>query len=704
MTSIGALSTAQDPGKAVEYTTAAVPVRTALAGLSRRAGKKLEVSDELAKEPIVIRFHEVPVQQALDRIADVMSAEWVPVQQGLELERTSKVLGAIKTRLAERNLRNIQAALQREDVVLKQAPLDEDSAQDIARAYAKFMTDRVNNVATGNFFGPEGSLTNRTAGARLLAEMLLVLGPKKIASLPVGRHIFTFDPTAMQEPIEGLDKGVLVKYATERNLLARALARTAPKDSDGVIAGPLSGASTFANGTIRPLLSVQVPPDLEGGSAWLVVFSGDGAQLSVDSVSFNGFDSASWIGGYKKMLAGAKSRPVIRVSAITAELGRRADHTIVASGPLSQAALEFLCHPETHDPLSGVFSDGLIGIAEQANENLVATASDEGTQSLLRAVHPGGLDPGLFMYHLDRPILNKVAEEDGWLTCKPANPLTATALRTDRAALGKFMQALNNKGAVSLEDWAEMAQGVPYPDDGPIVTDHMTLWQGGPYNENRNDWDTLRLFGSLSDQQRQYLEQGGQLDTATLSADQQEILIRQLYAGGEEIVKSPSAPPGTPNLTPLAAESTEAAPAGIPPHALLSATEKVTNEFYINIADPHSAREEPYSLDDVARFLAQNAEQMPGTETIPKMLSLKYGSDRLITFYLAISDTAAMKTSLTERFMNANAIPVEKLADQLPPDVWNQLRKKIDEDRAAFRRNGSLPQPPQQPAPPPLAR
>lgn len=708
-----ALAFAQSSQKLLNYTTAAVPLKVALQQLSKQAGENLLAADDLASEPIVLRLQNVETQLALDKIADVMSAEWVKTDKGLELRRTQRIVDAINKRLADRNLQNITAALKRMEAIANEPALDSDSAKKIAATYARIVSDERNGAETGNSMILREPLSNQTADMRLLAKMLLAIGPARIAALPVGYHVFSFAPTPIQHSIEGVGQHLVETYLSDRNTLAHAIADAVRDDAGGgyLLESSIDTASTLAKGPVRPLLGIDVPPNYGGSSALLNVYDKDGSRVSSAFVDFSGFDYVGTLEKRAKGILADKADEGIHVSPVTAEFAKRNMHSEQVPGPMTAESLELLCHPEQHDPLSLAISEGLLGIAALANENVVATTADFGAAGSLRSIRNGVLSPSRFMSSLTEPTRNEVQEQDGWLTCKPSNPLSATLLRTERGTLGKFMRSLNEKSYASIEDWAAMAQGVPYPDTGYFVESYMSIWRGDPYMPNTNDWETLRLYGSLSQQQLLSLGQGSSLDFEALTDEQRQILCRMFYSAGHpNIVKLSQGLQADGTSLPveqgLLAESTEAAPNGISAHALLTMRTTSKDQFFVTYEDPEVPKDSACDLYTLAFQIATT--DVPAAKGGPpdasfKVASLKYGAQRLITFSLTITDALAMQPVLTERLPAGPSIPLEKLSNQLPPEVWSKLEKKVDEIRARMNRfKSGLPEQPQVAPPPPL--
>src|SRR5579885_3644095 len=79
------VASAQDLSKKITYTTKAVSIQHAFSDLSTKIGTKLFVQPDLADEIVILRFQDVAAQDALQKIASAVEAEWKKTSDGYEM-------------------------------------------------------------------------------------------------------------------------------------------------------------------------------------------------------------------------------------------------------------------------------------------------------------------------------------------------------------------------------------------------------------------------------------------------------------------------------------------------------------------------------------------------------------------------------------------------------------------------------------------
>ena len=695
---LAATASAQDR---ITYTTTCVPLQTAVDAIGRQSGKKLIVSEELSSEPIVLRLKDVPVQDVLDRIGTEFVAQWTQTKDGLKLERTPAVVDPFEKALAQRRLAAIQKSLDELKPILQSQPMDDNEAHRIAATYVKMLSDEKTGSSPNEGTSMRFSLGNRTADMRLLASMALAIGAEKLSSLPPGRHVFSLDPTPVEERIEGVNPQIIDQYVAQRNMLANAINAIKPKDVyDGYGDSPMYAATHTAKTPIRPLLEVQTDPKGEG--AWLRLSVFDGEDKNVISLGWpigNTYNPRKYVIDRAKTNATSKNEADIALSPVEMELALRARNHSGEIKPLTTDARNALSHPEDKEILEQIFSQVLLSQAEQENRNLVASAADTDWR-IPRLVGKNELKPSIF--ELSMTTFRSVAYDrpDGWLIVHSVNPISATEKRVPRDALGGFSRAFFDKGYVTVEDWAEFATHVQPRDEPGIFWQYWDLMRGQNGESYVNDWDTLRLYGMLSDDQLHQLSSGQGLPYHTLSSEQQETLDRIVYESqGVRKRTNPADPHAqTMYLDGVEGEPFESVPNGIPPNASLTAATDTQDSLYIKWGDEPVERAS--SIGEVASMLVQDQDGPPrGPDDSFRVQTVRVGTKRTITFHLLLSDKLESESELREdQFPNGDPIPVKDLKDRLPPDVWKKLQGQMEAMRKV-RKNFHVGPPENNPPP-----
>jgi len=688
----------------ITYTTRAVPLAKAVAGIAKESGQKLFVSDELAQEPVVLRLKDVPITEAMSKIADEFVAEWITAKDGLQLTRTSKTVDAFESKFAAEKLAAIKESM-KSLAAIQQSPLmDQAEANRIAAAYVKMLVEERTNSYTGDSTATRVSFSNRTGDLRLLATLVEAIGPETLATLTPGTHTFSLNPTAMESRIENVDKSVIDQFIQQHNMLAKAINAIKPTEAyDGAGNFAMSNSTNLIGTNVRPLIDVEVDPNQPACWIWLNVFVDRDRDLAVSYQLGETFKPADYAAIRAKAIAAGKLDTTVQLSPAEAELAKRYSANGQVKETLSKEGTELLAHPETTDPFDISFSTILLKQAERENRNLIASAPDEGWQ--MPAVDDkGGAKPVLYEARMTTFKTIRFDRPDGWLIVTPVNPLRASETRIDREALGEFSRAFIENHFLSIEDWARMATHLAPTNDGVLALGYWNMLRGQRAMTYQNNWDALRLYGLLSDIQLNALGPGGTLDYRSLTPDQQECLKHLIYDGYSlRDAKSPTNSKTRPQaayLEGIDSRAAEAVPDGIPGNAQLTARNDVEDTIFVK-GGLGPGVERQMNINELGWMLVdQELGQGGAMGDDDKIQSVRVGQKRFITFDLSLTDRVKMETTLQEDHYGTSEIPVDQLKDKLPADVWKKLDAIMGDARKARQKQGpvrSTPPPTQPP-------
>jgi len=694
----------------INYTTPAIRLESALGEISKQAGKKLTVSDELAAEPIVLRLNAVPLQDVLDKLANEFVAEWKPTKEGLELTRTQEVVDAFQKRVDADRLAAFQKSIDDLMPIANSKLMDDNEAQQIAIVYTKMLADeKAGNGANGDNL--RFTLQKRTADMRLYAQILSLIGAQRLASLSLGSHIFSPEPTPMELPIEGLDPQLVDQYIQQKNLLSKAVNERWPKDMwDGYGDSAMFYARNAVKAPVRIFLQFQADPKTDGGWANLTVIDSEGKSVGNYGGGLgNSFDPQKYSIARAKVNASSVKEAGITLSPVETQLMDRYSNVAKKPTAPSQAVVDLLTSPEQHDPFTIFFSTILLADAANENRNLIASGADLDWR-FARATN-GLVKPSVYELSLGRFRRATIDRPDGWLVVRSMNPINASDTRLARQALGNFTRAWAEKGYDSIEDWAELATHVKPRDIGYLGLTYWQLLRGQQGLNYENDWDALRLYGYLSDAQLSALGSGQSLDYHTLTAEEQSSLERMVYESyqlrktNNSALKGSSFVSSEDGLSPYAegadAYAQESVPNGIPPNAQLSARTDKRNVIFIREGMDISSFEREEDIKQLASELVwQERPESKGPDQY-RIQSVRLGSKRTITFTLTLNDKVQMESQLREdQYATGDAITVDQLKDKLPPDIWQKLDEEMQHAREA-QKNIKFGPPPQDNTPPP---
>ncbi|MEA2553789.1 MAG: hypothetical protein QOJ65_1965 [Fimbriimonadaceae bacterium] len=687
----------------VDYTTSAIPMEQAVAAISKQVGKRLTVGNDLAGEPIVLRLKDVPLEEAMAKLAEVIGAEWVPIRDGQMLTRTPAVIARLQAQDQARLAAAIRKDLERMVAARKGQPqLDAAEAKKIAERYVNMLVAEKQRLPSGGS-SLRRDLSDRTADGRLMTDILVAIGPERLAGLGRGRPVFAIDPTPAQRPIEGLGEERVQQYIAERNLLADALELAMkPVLHDG-LRGPSiqAAAAPIKDTTVRVLIEFQPAPQQSQLWGYLKVYDSKGHALAESQLSMNRLGYDEWLRERTRVRVASIKEPSIKIDPFLVEIAKRAEDVPSAPSPrqLDPKALEYLLRPDLHDPLNLAFSQIVLSVGERENRNVIATMADQGIYTAVRACEAGEVKAPVFEMLISRWMGGSFQRPDGWYIAAPKSVLEASLDRGDRSALARFMQATFNQGFTKLEDWAALA--VASEGDGAqhFAYAYRNLLRAQNAMYDWADWNGYRLFGLLSPEQELSLAGGGTLPYRALTREQQSCLSKMLYEETSSLVTDGKLTPGQlPSIDfytndERVLEPTESVPNGIPEDAVLSAKEEVKDIFYAVVADhigssTHNEKDRPMDMGWVASTLAtwQRPDLFDQAHS-EEIKSLRYGHRRTLRFTLGLGTSMRLISPLTEEQKpEGPSVTPSELKDYLPPDVWERLDAQIQRQLAEYKK------------------
>ncbi len=688
-----------------------VPLHQLLDQVSKLSGKKLIAAEELYKEPIVLAVQNVPLKDLMDKLADEFVAEWKTTDQGIQLTRTPEAVDAFQKNIDDARSKGFEKSIDELRPIAASQLMDDKEAKQIAAVYVKLLEDEKNGtVGDGNNI--RFNLEKRTGDRRLLAQLALLVGSQKLAGLAYGSHVFSLDPTPMEEPIEGFDTQLLNSYIQQKNLLAKAIQDRLPKDTwDNNADSSMFTSQKEVNGPVKPLLQIFSDPKTEGATLILSVYDSTGQFVGGASQSLgNAWDARTYMPQRAKVTYQSKNEENVTMSPVEQELIDRYSNRAKPVKPLSEAARYLLSNAQDDELLGNFFATILIEEARRENRNLIASVGD-GEWRIPRIVG-NGVKPSV--YELSTTAFKRAVYDrpEGWLVVKAANPIAASSSRIPREALDAFVRAWFDKGFFSIEDWAELATHLKAKEEPTLTFTYWNLLAGQSGMTYDNDWDSLRLYGYLSQNQIDQLSAGKALEFYTLSQEEQQVLQRLVYETGTLRQASPSkmssfvsdSDNGSPYAQGVDGNPQESVPNGIPNTALLTAKINTKDMIYIREGSDTSAYEREIDINELAWVLVRNDD--PKFQNEPyKFQSLRLGTKRSITFDLSLNDKVKMESELREdQYAKGDPILVDQLKDRLPPEMWEKLQAQMKTAREQAKKWDGVVLPNDSPPPPPLSR
>jgi hypothetical protein len=479
------------PAANLNYEVNATALRTVVPALSQQSGIKLKVEDQLADEPVILRFVDVPLEEGLERLAKGVQAEWRVLPDGTRLlERSQRYTEQLEREIFARRVAYLEEVLAPSRKRLRK-PFGPAEADKLAEEFGAFMRiDPARRTRNVPLAAQLQGLREQTPMYRLADTIALSFSAEDLASLPPYDEGKTYStqPIGSHEPFPNFNPDWLDELQQDLELFRAALSR---RQVD----------PRFAN----------VQPELSAENLILAV------QVNSYSitVSLRNPETGDWVGfgslrledapGFERRVKAAElagkldRRKQVQISQSTREISRK-----YASGgnnpfiqDLSPATVDMLLNPDRIDPLSHGYGEILLAWSKNEGVNLVAHLPDI-PMGFLAFVSTDPVFPEQFFYLVDRQDRLIEDWDDGWLTMRCNDPLFAAEERVPRTILGDFSRSIHQKGYIGLAESSALALQTT-PAQFSYAADAARPLTDSFIGES---YEALRFFGLLAPQHR----------------------------------------------------------------------------------------------------------------------------------------------------------------------------------------------------------
>lgn len=612
----------------ISFTSKAASVSNTLAALSAASKTPMMAGTDVAKDTLMLRLVDVPLGEAMKKIAEAEIATW-------ELKSGKWILHRTQGKEQEREEQDVRYRSARIrsafDILAKQAAAA--PATDDFESFRAEM-DAVYTAVAAHKKIDSGTIRDRMPANRLFSQIVPMLEIESIARAGNDRVIYSTNPTAAQLALPESVSPLLTQFVKKQQLLISAIAKREHKMPDfgleDVNEPRLLGGDPLV-GIGKLLVIVRKQLRFESYRVDMKIFDKRGDLMFWEFRTFNPE-------ALKAPLSFPEKEEPIPLSPLSAELAKLASDK-GASGALSmmlplgsaEGQIEYLqltsnrrtplsiaspallaatADPQKVDPLSFAVSDNLSAIAERRNDNLVAALPDALFLIFngLVAVKPATQQK----VFTSQGVLENVhfSEGGGWLCIRPNEPAMSAAMQVERTTLSNAVAAVRREGVLPLSNLLRIAEAdlKPLQKELPDM-DSLYLRLTKPALDMPGfdyDWKALRVIASLSTQQWDALRQG------TAVTGDAQLFADWLFNSGNGPVIRVSGKSYTDSGMfnsgrSLATERTEAFPQGVPSGAALSAQMHVTPAAFG--LDPVSGREELVTPRSLATYRIQS--EMP---------------------------------------------------------------------------------------------
>ena len=550
-----------------------------VAEVAKATGRHLEVSPTLSTEVLMVCVSNAGVSDVLAKLALAATATWEPMEGGMRLVPD----GAART---------LEASAER---ARRRKALDDGMRK-------KAETTKAQTPA-----GPEAAMaamfTGGTGGVNAFVPML---DPAALAAMEDGdRIVFATRPTAAQLPLRGDPSRVVTDLIAKHNQQARSMAGSAgelPEAMSAMLKGPLGDRFRTMSQIIQAA-PVKITVAASKGALGMFGESGLDIRLELRAYGANGAVILEEVGSVdtdimaiaasmqppKPKPIAATATPIVYSDEAKALASVSTPQNFQAGLGLGERAaippklLAYLLNPEKHEPLALVPGEGLIALAKARRKPLVACLPDGAFSSILGNPAPKTVEE--VEEALQKGPMRLVPDAE-YLVVKAADPVRARRDRIDRAALGTLLRAAADHDAPSLDELAAYAVRSPEPARNALSMSVLSLFAPGSMDSLSGavNWNSLRLYASLSPSQRTSLASGAHVPFNTIGQAGKKALGAMLYGagGGLTVERNGVAPEDDIIATAMRTamgggavdaldEPTEAAPNGLPAGGYLQA-------------------------------------------------------------------------------------------------------------------------------------
>lgn len=560
---LAALSLAQAAGQEpasgrITVSTGLVSVERALADLSKATGLELRTTAATADFPLLVRVKDAEPKLVLSKVAEILGAEWKQEGSTYLLSSDSAYRRKIGRAGDARRAAQLAAKIGQLDAATRGLRFDDAFATQVRKDSEK-MFEGMMKAFTGGGEGVDAMamfsspVFTQSPASRAINALLVGIGAEKLSGLVPGeRVVYALNPTRMQGALPPNSRRILEAFLQGSTEYAQAVKNTGTGEQMDFLSMMGAGRSKTGTGPVADA-HLEIWPGDGMLTISLTAYDANGASLGQ---GFNFVDlsppamaptNAPATGGEPlvvsdlgrewgtKLKAATEGTANVRsgpaaMGAMFGGAGAGA-RSQTLSRPMSPALKALLANPVEGSLIAPLFDP----IAAVVGGDLIATVPDSALAML------GGLvgEPratGLQAIAALESSSQFFVTKDGTLTVIGAStPARLHREFADRRALRDLVAALARTGFVRLDDAARYALAQKTQAGAAnLASPIVTLFQGAtPFAFGGDplvaEFETLRIYGSLSATQRTALASGRGVPYTALSGDAADALARLLF-------------------------------------------------------------------------------------------------------------------------------------------------------------------------------
>lgn len=659
----------------VTFSCEAGTLANVLKQLSQATGMHFKAGSNVEEEILLIAVKDCHVEELKQRLAQVTRAHWKQEQDLWVLARTQADEQKLREEDRQRRVEELRDCLKDLSVTISG-----DFTPDYSKHLAATLRAKMLGAPNRAPYVSANDDRNKTPAQRALVQLVTQLDPGLFVIQPGDKVIYSNQPNKLELPLPvNCDSIIseLVKNQKTWSETVGAMKDELPKDN--MLLNPFRNTSPIGGNPNRVLLTIARGNSMAPAVCAFYLLEPDGgieaqAQLWLTPKRVRDIQQS--------MLASAshsKEKP-IDFSEKSKKLYDHFEQLLQRKINGSTLPAEFrqrYSRPEENDLLSYFPTDALRAIAASKNKNVVASLTD---YVLAPATFGRGtldIDPPTYLGDMVRQGPLKETDDGNWLLLEPLYPVDAAYQRTHRKALGEYLRSIVSEGYEKLDECGKFAWiGRDAPDQGVSFLFANLLDPTGGVNHDFN-WPSLRIWGSLTEEERQHLYSGQRLPLSSISPDAGALIAKQLQKQGLGFYSGPSPESERILMNVRTFEAVEALPDGLPRDGYLQLQTKMKPAFfpvYENNKDKWVRSY--YDLRSFASELQRKKNPRP-EDTSPRMPEFfRIGKEKQMDFEIVFGKTGRIAATFSEIRVDRSspAITAKELSDEIKRAVAAELQ------------------------------
>lgn len=697
-----ALQSAPDLTKPITYTANALPAKQVMQDISRLTGTHFAVFDDAIEDHYILRFDNVPLKDALDKIAYISFGKWNYGQSGFELRRDTKAVRENQEEELKKEYNDYVKALTRMRKQLDKHPnFDTETAKTMAQDANKFRKQLASSGRNNpNWWRQRSTMENSLPIGRAMTRIALTMKPEYYVSvgdkIPV---VFSNEPNSIERQLPDEILNIIDQLVNEQAIWAEAAAQYTAAQASEYENFDQIGFSKKISGVKKVLLKLSKYGRGSGVNMELILADAKGRTMTRGNTYLSpyGFDDGE-NPAPKTEQPTRKPYPPIELSAQAAQASRlfgynsmgRADEVKSNSDAATGDLLKKFLNPTKFEPLGLVYGDGLLSVAATQHRNLAALADDSMLNLKDSYVVNGKFNQEALLGPDDYLPVKTSMSETGWIAQRPKSLGEYDDEHINRETLETLVKTAYQTGRVPLDVQADFAFSSPGQQASQICSAYCTavIGQAGRLL-TQNDWNSLRFYGSLSEEERR---DPAKQSIARLNPNQIGILNEIIFSNWAQLDfeandQSSDASDGGPWgwWDRIDRQPVEALPDGIPMNSFFTisaenksaiVTEMQYSEWYqgFQVQEPES----------ISWMVYQSNHPTAGDSW--KILSLQGANKNEVTIKLSLKKSASRTLLLTECKLIGKRGLTSK---DLPDDLRTKLDKLVADLEEQYKKYGN---------------